>query len=703
MPATAVFPPTATSRRSPSEPPRRCPSGRRRVFVGALEPYKNIDGLAAAWRLRRRAAARGAARDRRQRLAAPRRRRRSCRTSPAASSTTSGSSRRRSRPRSTTATVLVLPSWPEGLGRVIIEAFARGRGGRRDGRGRHPRPRHGRRRGLARSRRPTSTRSASRARARAHRPRARRAARRGGAASATRDWHSTPEQFAARLRELVERASPGRLADAARLRHADASTPTTRRSPRRVDLVRALAARVEAVVVLCDRVGRARAAGERRACGRSARATASARGLRFERALRPSCSRRHAPRRGARAHGPALRRRSPRRSRRRAACRSCSGTRTGTRAARCGSRLRLADVVLSVDRRSFPLEIAEGARDRPRDRRRAVHARGRTARARRAAAAARARPDGALEGLRHDARRARLAAERGSTRARDPRPGADRRRATRTAPSWRRSSRPSDVAARPRADRAAASPRDEIPALLRAADALVSATQPRGARRSTRSSTRRRRAACRWSRATPRSTSSSAGFPSSSVPGARRGGARGALARLRRGRPGGARATRARAAPPRRRAATRSTRGRTPSRRSLPPRPASNIVAVATQPSEPALARARDARRPRGAAVRLPRAAPLRTFGAPRARDRVARAARRSSGSSLGLYLALVLRSSSSATRSSGACSADGVRGVAAVPDPDHPARLLAGRAVRRRASGAPASAGSRRRCCSSR
>ena len=26
------------------------------------------------------------------------------------------------------ATVLVLPSWPEGLGRVIIEAFARGRG-----------------------------------------------------------------------------------------------------------------------------------------------------------------------------------------------------------------------------------------------------------------------------------------------------------------------------------------------------------------------------------------------------------------------------------------------------------------------------------------------------------------------------------------------------------------------------------------------
>ena len=26
------------------------------------------------------------------------------------------------------ATILVLPSWPEGLGRVVIEAFARGRG-----------------------------------------------------------------------------------------------------------------------------------------------------------------------------------------------------------------------------------------------------------------------------------------------------------------------------------------------------------------------------------------------------------------------------------------------------------------------------------------------------------------------------------------------------------------------------------------------
>ena len=46
---------------------------------------------------------------------------------------------------------------------------------------------------------------------------------------------------------------------------------------------------------------------------------------------------------------------------------------------------------------------------------------------------------------------------------------------------------------------------------------------------------------------------------------------------------------------------------------------------------------------------------------------------------------------------------AHGVRGVAAVPDSDHPARLLAGGAVRHAGSAAPVSGASRRRCCSSR
>ena len=45
------------------------------------------------------------------------------------------------RARSTTATVLVLPSRSEGLGRVLVEAFCRGRRRRRDAGRRHPRPR----------------------------------------------------------------------------------------------------------------------------------------------------------------------------------------------------------------------------------------------------------------------------------------------------------------------------------------------------------------------------------------------------------------------------------------------------------------------------------------------------------------------------------------------------------------------------------
>ena len=44
-------PPSAISRRSPSGRRRRCPHGRPSLSSGALEAYKNIDGLAAAWRL----------------------------------------------------------------------------------------------------------------------------------------------------------------------------------------------------------------------------------------------------------------------------------------------------------------------------------------------------------------------------------------------------------------------------------------------------------------------------------------------------------------------------------------------------------------------------------------------------------------------------------------------------------------------------
>ena len=49
-----------------------------------------------------------------------------CATSRVMSSTTRGSTRPTSRGHRR-ARALVLPSWPEGLGRVVIEAFARGR------------------------------------------------------------------------------------------------------------------------------------------------------------------------------------------------------------------------------------------------------------------------------------------------------------------------------------------------------------------------------------------------------------------------------------------------------------------------------------------------------------------------------------------------------------------------------------------------
>jgi glycosyltransferase involved in cell wall biosynthesis len=103
------------------------PDQRRVVFVGALEPYKNIDGLAAAWR----------------RVASE--------TDDAHLTIVGSGSRRatvdqllRELPDSVTyyptlappavaqaideARALVLPSYPEGLGRVVLEAFARGRG-----------------------------------------------------------------------------------------------------------------------------------------------------------------------------------------------------------------------------------------------------------------------------------------------------------------------------------------------------------------------------------------------------------------------------------------------------------------------------------------------------------------------------------------------------------------------------------------------
>jgi glycosyltransferase involved in cell wall biosynthesis len=125
VPATATFP-TYSDLSAFADPPLHpVPQERRLTFVGALEPYKNVNGLAEAWR-------------------------RVARERPDAHLFVVGDGSRRSvvdtllhdtgrvtyeralspervAARIDDARALVLPSWPEGLGRVVLEAFARGR------------------------------------------------------------------------------------------------------------------------------------------------------------------------------------------------------------------------------------------------------------------------------------------------------------------------------------------------------------------------------------------------------------------------------------------------------------------------------------------------------------------------------------------------------------------------------------------------
>jgi glycosyltransferase involved in cell wall biosynthesis len=125
-PATACFP-TYSDLSAFHDPPLvAVPDEQRVVFVGALEPYKNVDGLAAAWRQvaaalpdarlvvigngSRRAVIDGLVADLPEQVV----------HHPQLSPTDVVA-------QLDAARALVLPSWPEGLGRVCLEAFARGR------------------------------------------------------------------------------------------------------------------------------------------------------------------------------------------------------------------------------------------------------------------------------------------------------------------------------------------------------------------------------------------------------------------------------------------------------------------------------------------------------------------------------------------------------------------------------------------------
>jgi glycosyltransferase involved in cell wall biosynthesis len=100
------------------------------------------------------------------------------------------------------ATVLVLPSWPEGLGLVVIEAFARGRGVVATGAGGIPDMVTDGQEGLLIP--PADTAALVDALVRVLSDR--ELAVRLGAAAGRRyeDWRSTPESFAAEFRALVD-------------------------------------------------------------------------------------------------------------------------------------------------------------------------------------------------------------------------------------------------------------------------------------------------------------------------------------------------------------------------------------------------------------------------------------------------------------------------------------------------------------------
>jgi glycosyltransferase involved in cell wall biosynthesis len=109
------------------EPVAPLPEHSQALFVGVLEPYKNIDGLVAAWRLaapqlpgtRLVIVGSGSRRAHVERLVAD---------LPAQTEYRPRLSSREVAAALDDASILVLPSRSEGLGRVVIEALCRGRG-----------------------------------------------------------------------------------------------------------------------------------------------------------------------------------------------------------------------------------------------------------------------------------------------------------------------------------------------------------------------------------------------------------------------------------------------------------------------------------------------------------------------------------------------------------------------------------------------
>ena len=189
-----------------STPPRPLPETPTVLFVGMLEAMKNLDGLAAAWRkvaaevpeARLAIVGSGAMVDLVERLLEdyPGRVDYDAELSPAEVVA-----------RMDASTCLVLPSRSEGLGRVLIEAFARGRGVVASRVGGIPDVVRDGVEGLLVDPRDPDDIAAALVRVLSDRALAERLG--AAAAERYRDWHATPDEYAARVRSLVDRTLSG--------------------------------------------------------------------------------------------------------------------------------------------------------------------------------------------------------------------------------------------------------------------------------------------------------------------------------------------------------------------------------------------------------------------------------------------------------------------------------------------------------------
>jgi glycosyltransferase involved in cell wall biosynthesis len=201
-PADGVFPTYSDLSAFTDKPVAELPARPTAVFVGALELYKNVDGLARAWRrvvsdlpdARLVIVGRGSRRGVVEQLV---------RELPGHVTHAPQLEPTEVAAALDDATVLVLPSWPEGLGRVVIEAFARGRGVVATDAGGIPDLVRDGREGILIP--PADDDALVDALLRVLRDP--ELAGRLGAAAQERyaDWHSTPQQFAAAYRTLVDR------------------------------------------------------------------------------------------------------------------------------------------------------------------------------------------------------------------------------------------------------------------------------------------------------------------------------------------------------------------------------------------------------------------------------------------------------------------------------------------------------------------